>query len=69
MKYFWLLGFLFGSFNSLWSQEVQHAPTVEQCRADQRLWLHDLEEVSLQPDYFTISNWSSEMDQCISSIL
>jgi hypothetical protein len=30
-------------FNSLASQEVQHAPTVEQCRADQRLWLSEIE--------------------------
>lgn len=25
------------------AQEVEHAPTVEQCRADQRLWLSELE--------------------------
>jgi len=28
---------------AVWPQEVQHAPTVEQCRADQRLWLSELE--------------------------
>jgi hypothetical protein len=27
------------SFNALWSKEVKRAPTVEQCRADQKLWL------------------------------
>ena len=43
MKRLWLLVLVLVSFNSLGSQEVKHAPTVEQCRADQRLWLSRLE--------------------------
>jgi hypothetical protein len=31
------------SVTAISSQEVKHAPTVEQCRADQRLWLSKLE--------------------------
>jgi hypothetical protein len=38
MKQLWLLVVVSVSFNSLWSQEVKHPPTVEQCRADQKLW-------------------------------
>ena len=44
MKQFWLLVVVFVSFNSLWSQEVKHAPTVEQCRADQKLWLSKISD-------------------------
>jgi hypothetical protein len=47
---------------------VKHAPAVEQCRADQRLWLSKLEE----PDAVSIANvsflelggWASEMLDC-----
>jgi hypothetical protein len=47
------------------SQEVQHAPTVEQCRADQRLWLSKLEG----PDgtnvtFRELRGWILEMFDC-----
>ncbi len=47
-------------------QEVKHAPTIEQCRADQRLWLDKLENTSvpMPEDYRTLSGWISEMSQC-----
>ena len=45
-------------------QEVKHAPTVEQCRADQRLWLDKLENSALRPDYETLNAWSHEMFEC-----
>jgi hypothetical protein len=39
MKPIWLLLFLVSaSFNPLAAQEVKHAPSIAQCRADQRLW-------------------------------
>lgn len=37
MKHFWLMVVVFVSFNSLWSQEVNHGLTVERCRADRAL--------------------------------
>jgi hypothetical protein len=49
-------------------QEVKHAPTIEQCRADQRLWLDKLERavdtVPLPEDYRTLVGWTGEMIDC-----
>jgi hypothetical protein len=46
-------------------QEVQHAPTVEQCRADQRLWFDKLENTTeTLPTYHTLRGWSDEMGDC-----
>ena len=44
MKQFWLMVIVFVSFNSLWSQEVEQASTVEQCRADRTLWFSKLSD-------------------------
>jgi hypothetical protein len=47
-------------------QQVEHAPTVAQCQADQRLWLskleadHGLDDVT----YPTLIAWGVEMGQC-----
>ena len=46
------------------AQEVKHAPTVEQCRADQRLWSDKLENSSSLPDYKTLMGWFHEMMEC-----
>jgi len=50
------------------SQEVQHAPTVEQCRADQRLWLSKLEQPNgagvANVSYNELDDWVSEMIDC-----
>jgi hypothetical protein len=54
MKYFWLLVVLFGSFNSLASQEVHHAPAVEQCRADQRLWMNEVEQTNVSTSFLDL---------------
>jgi hypothetical protein len=63
MRYFVLLLLL---LSSLPAQEVKHAPTVEQCRADQRLWLDKLESPSSSsPDFGTLSAWGQEMLDCI----
>ena len=51
------------------SQELKHAPTTEQCRADQRLWLSKLEQVN-PPDpvarvgYAELMAWEREMLDC-----
>jgi len=39
MKKLWLLLLMVTPLHFIYSQEVKHAPTLEQCRADQRLWL------------------------------
>ena len=49
-------------------QEAEHAPTVAQCQADQRLWMAKLEgdegltlkDVTLN----TLAHWEAEMVQC-----
>jgi hypothetical protein len=64
MRYFVLLLLL---VRSLLAQEVKHAPTVEQCQADQRLWLAKLEgSAGASPDFVTLEHRSQEMDDCIS---
>ena len=64
MKYFWLLVLAIIPFNSLASQEVQHAPTVEQCRADQRLWLTEAQETYVPAPFMELHNRNKEMIQC-----
>ena len=44
MKRFWLLCFVLVSVSAVGSQEVKHASTVEQCRADQKLWLSKIND-------------------------
>jgi hypothetical protein len=39
MKKLWLLLLMVTPLQLVYSQEVHHAPTVDQCRADQELWL------------------------------
>jgi hypothetical protein len=49
-------------------QQVEHAPTVEQCQADRAYWMSKLE----QPDehgtddvsYATLRDWRNEMRKC-----
>jgi hypothetical protein len=47
-------------------QQVEHAPTVAQCQADQRLWaskmrdIHGLDDVAFP----TLVGWGTEMSQC-----
>jgi hypothetical protein len=47
-------------------QQVEHAPTVAQCQADQRLWYskieadHGLDDVT----FSTLVGWGTEMVQC-----
>jgi hypothetical protein len=60
-----LLLVLTTSLNSQNSQ-IEHAPTIEQCQADQRLWLSKLEQSPSDglPDYLTLSQWNHEMNDC-----
>jgi hypothetical protein len=46
-------------------QDVQHAPTVAQCQADQTLWLSKVEGPSASlPAYYVIAQWGGEMKDC-----
>lgn len=44
MKRFWLLWFVLVSVSAVGSQEVKPAPTVAQCRSDQRLWFSKISD-------------------------
>jgi hypothetical protein len=46
--------------------QVEHAPTVAQCQADQRLWLSKLEENTPQqlPSFTVLNKWKNEMNDC-----
>jgi hypothetical protein len=45
--------------------QVEHAPTVAQCQADQRLWLSELEESAPHlPAYDVLTQWQVEMRDC-----
>jgi len=62
MRYFVLLLLL---VSLLPAQEVKHAPTVEQCHADQRLWLAKIEgSQDALPNFVTLNSWSQEMADC-----
>jgi hypothetical protein len=62
MRYFVLLLIL---LSLLPAQEVNHAPTVEQCRADQRLWLAKVKgSADALPNFMTLNSWGREMSEC-----
>lgn len=47
--------------------QIEHAPTVAQCQADQRVWLSKLESLPIDgnlPDLRTVTKWSQEMIDC-----
>jgi hypothetical protein len=48
------------------AQNVEHAPTVQQCQADQAYWFSKLEQTHGTDDvtYGTLQGWHTEMDQC-----
>jgi hypothetical protein len=53
------------SSTSLTPQEVEHAPTVAQCQADQKLWLAELEDNRVRDvKFFTLADWKIEMRKC-----
>src|SRR5271156_6720036 len=53
---------LFGS--GVMAQGVEHAPTVEQCRADARLWSHKLSRQPVDAAMATVNVWLKEMSEC-----
>jgi len=49
------------------AQQIEHAPTVAECQADQRLWLSRLEDNNdklKDITTVTLAHWSSEMRSC-----
>ena len=47
--------------------QVEHAPTVAQCQADQRLWLATIEESKdseRNPAFLVLTKWDREMTDC-----
>jgi hypothetical protein len=49
------------------AQQIEHAPSVDQCQADQRLWLHRVEDKDdklLDITFGMLSEWYAEMDRC-----
>lgn len=45
--------------------QVEHAPTVEQCQADQRLWISKIEgPAGERPNWDTLADWEKESDDC-----
>ena len=49
-------------------QAVEHAPTVEQCRADRAYWMAKLEQAdgkgTNDVGFETLRGWDSEMSKC-----
>jgi hypothetical protein len=71
MKTLWLLLVMVTPLQLIHPQEVKYAPTVEQCRADQRLWRSKLDQVPTPSGVKDVSftelvNWYTEMKDCIS---
>jgi hypothetical protein len=63
MKRLVLTGLILAVAASLVGQ-VEHAPTVAQCQADQRLWLSELEGDTNSITYTALRDWSVEMIDC-----
>jgi len=67
MKKLWrLLAMIAAPPQLIHSREVKHAPTIEQCRADQKLWLSKIEETDYLPVSFReLQGWATEMEDCV----
>lgn len=66
MQRLWPLLLLVIPLHAIHAQEVKHAPTVEQCRADQRLWMSKVETDSdvVSISFTDLSSWADEIDDC-----
>jgi|SRR6516164_2691744 hypothetical protein len=68
MKKLWLLLAIAVPLQPVCSQEVRRAPTVERCRADQKLWLSMLEKGPEGPvakvAFREFEGWQHEMNEC-----
>ena len=61
---FIVVGFLLLAVSSIVGQS-EDVLTAEQCQADQRLWLSQLEDSNFKlPSYDTVANWHREMIAC-----
>jgi hypothetical protein len=68
MKKLWLLLLMVTPLQLTHAQQVHHAPTVAQCRANQQLWLSKLQTkgyVSLSVHYLELDYWLLEMENCL----
>jgi hypothetical protein len=45
--------------------QVEHAPTVAQCQADQKLWDSKIESKLGLPEVGILQKWTSEMEDCM----
>jgi hypothetical protein len=67
MKALWLLLAIAVPLQSI-NAQVQHAPTVEQCRANQKLWLSKLVEPGTtglaKVTFDELDGWFLAMDEC-----
>lgn len=67
MKKLWLLLLIITPLRLIHAQEVQHATTVEQCRANQKLWdsmLLDPNGAVANVSYKELKGWFDEMQKC-----
>jgi hypothetical protein len=69
MKKLWMLLAIAVPLQFIHAQEVKHAPTVEQCRADQKLWLSKLEQAPRSSGvanigYRDLGDWATELQVC-----
>jgi hypothetical protein len=64
MKKFWPLLLLLLPHQPIHAQEVHQAPTVEQCRADQRLWLNEVEQTNVSSSFPNLWAPEAEIKKC-----
>jgi hypothetical protein len=64
LKRFVLALFVLAASVVMGSGQVEHAPTVAQCQADQRLWLSQIEGGASMLTYDGLSNMADEMNAC-----
>jgi hypothetical protein len=67
MKKLWLLLLMVIPLQLIHAQQVKHAPTIEQCRDDQRVWMSKLVPLSAsvaKVSYKELEGWYQEMGEC-----
>jgi hypothetical protein len=66
MKKLWLLLAIAVPLQFIHAQEVKHAPTVEQCRADEKLWMSKRGDDAAVVDitYGELDGWIAKMYEC-----
>lgn len=68
MKKLWLLLAMAILLQPVYSQQVEYALTVEECRAEQTLWMSRLDEPNdagtVNVNYSDLNDWSSRMLLC-----